>query len=194
VAPSSDTKVVGSAGEHFVCSTLAQLRWSAALTREGVAHADVLAVHPDPPRRMVEVQVKTIRANPRPKWPMGGRWTSASESCREWYVFVLLGADVTERPRCFIVPRDHATAGAWIAHENWRTQPGIAPGKRNTPVERVRVGIDVWESYAERWDLLQRSAYEAPVLLPPEVLDLMNEPRIGFPDWHPWSSTVRGRA
>ena len=78
MAPSSDTKVVGSAGEHFVCSTLAQLRWSAALTREGVAHADVLAVHPDPPRRMVEVQVKTIRANPRPKWPMGGRWTSGA--------------------------------------------------------------------------------------------------------------------
>jgi hypothetical protein len=45
--PSRDQKLTGSAGEHFVCSTLAQLDWAASLTREGVARADILAVRAD---------------------------------------------------------------------------------------------------------------------------------------------------
>src|SRR5436309_541127 len=69
----SDTKVVASAGEHFVCSVLSQLGWAAALTREGVARADILAVHADELRQMIEVQVKTISPSRKPGWPMGGK-------------------------------------------------------------------------------------------------------------------------
>ncbi len=42
---SMDRKLVGAAGEHLVCSVLAQFNWAAALTREGVARTDVLAVN-----------------------------------------------------------------------------------------------------------------------------------------------------
>jgi len=183
----SDNKVVGSAGEHFVCSVLAQLGWAAALTREGVARADVLAVHPGDQRDMIEVQVKTISHNSRPSWPMGGTgWMSPSASEREWYVFVLLGSDERHRPRCFVVPRDHATAGAWMGHMGWLTDPAQPKGKRNTPIERLRAGIDLWERYEEQWGSLRSSAWTAPVLLPTHMRALIDEPRIEFPNWHPW--------
>jgi hypothetical protein len=119
---------------------------------------------------------------------MGAKWLAAAETDHEWYVFVLLAADIRDRPRCFVVPRDHAVAGAWIAHEDWRTMPGIPAGKRNTPVIRGRMGLEVWVRYEERWHLLDESAYDAPILLPPHFRQVLAEPRINFPNWHPWST------
>ena len=189
--PSRDQKLTGSAGEHFVCSTLAQLDWAASLTREGVARADILAVRADmgaeqPERPMIEVQVKTMRHHRKPMWPMGARGITPAASAREWYVFVLLGKDVRDRPRCWVVPRDHAVAGAWIAHMHWLTEPGIPAGQRNAPITQARIGIDVWDRYEERWDLLDHSAYDAPVLLPDWIMDKIDEPRIAFPEAHRW--------
>lgn len=194
-----DRKLTGSAGEHYVCSVLAQIGWAASLTREGVAHADVLAVGADldagvPERPMIEVQVKTMRHHRKPMWPMGGGWIGAASSPREWYVFVLLGATARERPRCWVVPRDHATAGAWIAHMHWLTQPGVPAGKRNAPVLRSRVGLDVWAGYEERWDLLDKPANGAPLLLPDWITELVGEPRIAFPQWHPWHNAAPTRS
>lgn len=49
-----------SAGEHWVCSMLAQHGWGAALTRDGLERTDILAVHTTAPGRpMIEVQVKS---------------------------------------------------------------------------------------------------------------------------------------
>ena len=63
----SDTKLTGSAGEHYVCAMLARFGWAASLTRDGLARTDVLAVH-SVPREMIEVQVKTIRTG---SWMLG---------------------------------------------------------------------------------------------------------------------------
>jgi hypothetical protein len=52
-----DKKLTGSAGEHMVCGVLAQFNWAAALTREGVARTDVLAVNAET-SRTVSLQVK----------------------------------------------------------------------------------------------------------------------------------------
>jgi hypothetical protein len=43
VAPRVDTKLTGSAGEHYVCSMLARYRWAASLNRNGLERSDVLA-------------------------------------------------------------------------------------------------------------------------------------------------------
>jgi hypothetical protein len=189
--PSRDQKLTGSAGEHFVCSMLAQLDWAASLTREGVARADILAVRADigseqPERPMIEVQVKTMRHSPQADVADGARGITPTASAREWYVFVLLGKDVRDRPRCWVVPRDHAVAGAWIAQMHWLTEPGIPAGQRNAPITQARIGIDVWGRYEERWDLLDHSAYDAPVLLPDWIMDRIDEPRIAFPEAHRW--------
>ncbi len=54
----ADTKLVKSAGEHWVCGVLSRLGWAAALTRDGVARTDILAAHSET-GAMIEVQVKT---------------------------------------------------------------------------------------------------------------------------------------
>ena len=51
------TKTVG---EHWVCATLDRHNWAPALTRDGIARTDILAVGTDlAGRRAVEIQVKT---------------------------------------------------------------------------------------------------------------------------------------
>jgi hypothetical protein len=66
-----DTKLRGSAGEHYVCSMLARYGWAASLTRDGLERTDVLAVH-SVERDMIEGQVKTIRTG---KWMLGRKGT-----------------------------------------------------------------------------------------------------------------------
>lgn len=181
----ADRKLTGSAGEHFVCSQLAQLGWAASLTRDGLERTDILAVHSDT-REMIEVQVKTMTWNRKPMWALGQRGTIPAVSDREWYVLVLLPREITDRPRCWVVPRNHVAAGTWIAHMNWLTDPAAEPGKRNAGIGSARAGIDVWSAYAEEWELLHDSAYQAPVLLPQWMRRAAVKDRVGLPDGHPW--------
>ena len=69
-----DRKLRGSSGECLVCGVLAQFNWAAALTREGVARTDVLAVNADT-GRTVTIQVKTTWREKKPKTdrPVGWR-------------------------------------------------------------------------------------------------------------------------
>jgi hypothetical protein len=109
--PTRDTKLSGSAGEHYVCSMLARMGWAASLTRDGLARTDILAEKASADRRMIEVQVKTITVG---NWPLGVKGTDGALSDREWYVFVRLG-QFLDRPRTWVVPRDHVAAATWIA-------------------------------------------------------------------------------
>ena len=74
-----DTKLSGSAGEHYVCSMLARIGWAASLTRDGLARTDILAVQASAERRMIKVQVKTITAG---MWPLGAKGTAGALSLR----------------------------------------------------------------------------------------------------------------
>ena len=68
----ADTKQTKSVGEHHMCAMLARLDWAPALTRDGLARTDILAVHTDGDRPMIEVQVKSIRgASDSVSWPLG---------------------------------------------------------------------------------------------------------------------------
>jgi hypothetical protein len=40
-----DTKLLKSAGEHWLCGVLAGFGWAAALTRDGLERTDIVAVH-----------------------------------------------------------------------------------------------------------------------------------------------------
>lgn len=59
---------------------------------------------------MIEVQMKTITSG---TWPLGSKGTVGALTDREWYVFVLLGR-FPERPRTWVVPRDHVAAATWM--------------------------------------------------------------------------------
>jgi hypothetical protein len=180
--PPRDTKLSGSAGEHYVCSMLARAGWAASLTRDGLARTDILAVQATGERRMIEVQVKTIREG---TWPLGRKGTEGALSDREWYAFVRLGP-VPDRPRTWVVPRDHVAAATWIAHMGWLTDPTAKPEARNAGVESARLGLNDFARYEDRWDLLNSSAFDAPVMLDEWMLDAIDDPVVGLPEGHRW--------
>ena len=77
-----------------MCGVLAQFNWAAALTREGVAWTDVLAVNADT-SRTVSLQVKTtwVKTGRLANWLLGNVLLSTAPS--EWYVMVKLGRTCT---------------------------------------------------------------------------------------------------
>ena len=187
-----DTKMTGTAGEHWVCSVLARLGWAPALTRDGLARTDILAVDTlSKERRMIEVQVKTATGDgPHTSWPLGTKSQQHAQSGQEWFVLVALPETEHQAPRSFIVPRDHVAAAAWIRHRHWLTEPGIPKGQRTAPIDRARVGIESWTRYENRWDLLRADTDKAPVLLPPRMRELALEERVGLPPGHPWTERL----
>ena len=135
----ADNKLIKSAGEHWVCSVLSRLGWAAALTRDGVERTDILAANLD--GKHISVQVKTTQEWKNPKFMFGQKGCEPSRSPQEWFVLVALGRGEWEAPRAFVVPRDHAAAGAWIRHMEWLTNPLVKPGKRNSSLGQNRIDV-----------------------------------------------------
>lgn len=188
-----DTKQTKTIGEHHVAAELARRGWAPALTRDGLERTDILAVHADGlDRRMVEVQVKTTRSQSwtSTNWPLGSKSQARSAHEREYFVMVAAPKDLSLPPRCFIIPRAHVAAAAWIAHMDWLTEEGIPAGKRNAPVERSRVYLWVFEGYENRWDLLFIDESDAPVFLPSHYRELAASTRVGLPDGHAWKDML----
>ncbi|WP_278314943.1 hypothetical protein [Lolliginicoccus levis] len=184
-----DTKQTKTIGEHHVAAELARRDWAPALTRDGLERTDILAVLArGENRRMVEIQVKTARGPVQDSmsWPLGAKSQGPSLHGREYFVMVAVPVDHEEKPRCFIVPRSHVAAAAWIQHMDWLTEPGIPAGKRNAPVDRSRVPLTIFAPYEQRWDLLLIDDRDAPILLPRRFRSLAQEQRVGLPPGHPW--------
>jgi hypothetical protein len=184
----TDTKMTKTIGEHWVCAELARRDWAPALTRDGIARTDILAVQVVGERRLVEIQVKATRNDGKiPTWMLGAKGALLPEHDREFFIFVLAGNDPSSAIRGFVVPRLHVSAATHISHQNWLTEPGIRVGQRNVGPEQTRVQLPVFAGYENRWDLLGRSADLAPVLLPAVYRTYGLEERVGLPDGHPWA-------
>lgn len=188
-----DTKQTKTIGEHHVAAELARRGWAPALTRDGLERTDILAVMTEgSDRRLVEIQVKGARG-PRMNaisWPLGPKSQAPSLHGREYFVMVAVPSDLSQHPRCFVIPRIHVAAAAWISHMDWLTDPHAPAGKRNASVERARVLLAVFASYEDRWDLLEIDQGDSPVLLPPAYRDLALDERVGLPPDHEWKHTV----
>lgn len=184
-----DTKQTKTIGEHHVAAELARRGWAPALTRDGLERSDILAVLATGENRLlVEIQVKSARGSKTEgiSWPLGSKSQGPSRGSQEFFVMVAIPHDLMMSPRCFVVPRIHVAAAAWIEHMNWLTQPGIPNGQRNAPVERARVSFPTFSAYEDRWDLLLTPQEVAPVLLPPKLRGLALDARVGLPPEHEW--------
>lgn len=137
--------------------------------------------------QMIEVQVKAASFGIRVSFMLGEKGCDLSRSDHEWYVLVVLAREAWAQPRAFVVPRDHVAAATWIRHLEWRTNPAVAPGKRNTGIKGARIDDWVFARYEQRWDLLNASSTDAPVMLPPRFWDWATGDRIGLRDDHPWN-------
>jgi hypothetical protein len=188
-----DTKQTKTIGEHHVAAELARRGWAPALTRDGLERTDILAVLAEgEQRRMVEIQVKTARAavTDSISWPLGAKAQGPSLHEREYFVLVAVPHDHSVAPRCFVLPRSHVAAAAWIRHMDWLTEPGISAGQRNAPVDRSRVSLSTFASYEDCWDLLLVEEQTAPVLLPARFRELALDPRVGLPPGHVWRKAI----
>lgn len=191
----ADTKMTKSAGEHWVCSVLSRYGWAAALTRDELERTDILAVQTEGSgRQAIEVQVKSMRRQrleAKNRWQLGVNAQKPARSDHEWYALVMLDpVHLTDAPRTFIIPRDHAAAAAWIGHRKWQNEPGVPSGRRNPGMEQARVGTDILADYEDRWDLLGTKTNQVPIMLPWEYRTLAADPRIGLPDGHPWKEKL----
>jgi hypothetical protein len=184
-----DTKLVKSAGEHWVCGVLSRLGWAAALTRDGIARTDVLAAH-STTGAMIEVQVKTASFGPRASFMLGEKGCDPSRSNHEWYVLVALAEQAWEQPRAFVVPRDHVAAATWIRHREWQTNPTVAPGKRNAGIKAARIDDWVFARYEQQWDLLHSPTTDVPVMLPSRFQGWAADERVGLRHDHPWNCAL----
>lgn len=165
---------------------LARYGWAASVTRDGLARTDVLAVH-TVTRRMVEVQVKTIRVGA--SWPLGNKGLVTSDNDHEWYVFVRLGKPPVV-PETWIVPRNHVAAATWVQHMAWLHDPTATPGKRNVGVDRSRVHEETFNAYRDRWDDLHHPTEDLAVRLPSWMQDWLDvhadDDALRLPANHPW--------
>ncbi len=187
----SDTKLTKSIGEHHVCAELARHGWAAALTRDGLARTDILAVRVDDDERrtLVEIQVKTtVHDGKRISWRLGLNSQKPAVSEQEWFVLVASPRDLGAPLRSFVVPRDHIAAAAWIGHMTWLTEPN--PKKpRNAGVSEARINVEVFAKYEGKWDLLNAErTQDVPVLLPSWMHG--NVERVGLPEHHPWEKEM----
>ena len=188
----ADNKLTKSAGEHHVCAMLARFGWASSLTRDGIERTDILGVQTllaDGARPMIEVQVKAASPNPRPSWPLGRKGTIPAVSSREWYVLVLL-QQPTERPRSFVVPRDHVAAATWIRHMSWLNDPNQPEGRRNAGIDRARVDLPVWLEYEDAWELLTEPTTALAIRLPAWMREKLDDPLVGLPPGHPWLNAL----
>jgi hypothetical protein len=186
-----DRKMTKTVGEHWVCATLARHNWAPALTRDGIARTDVLAVGTHLAHRpTVEIQVKTATGGgDRTSWPLGGITQLVAASQHEWFVLVAL-PEFPSEPRAFVIPRDHASAATWVVHENWRTDPSAPKGKRNAGIGQARIQLIIWQGYENCWDLLGTPTSEVQVRLPGWIRQRAQESRVGLPPGHPWNEAL----
>lgn len=186
-----DRKMTKTVGEHWVCATLARHNWAPALTRDGIARTDILAVGTHlADRPTVEIQVKTATgAGDRTSWPLGGVTQLVAAFRHEWFVLVAL-PEFPFEPRAFVIPRDHVSAATWVVHQDWRTDPSAPPGTRNAGIRLARIRLSIWEGYENRWDLLGAPTSEVRVRLPEWIRQRAQEPRVGLPPGHPWNEAL----
>jgi hypothetical protein len=104
--------MVKTVGEHWTCAMLARHGWAPALTRDGIARTDILAVatHIET-RPSVEIQVKGATAGAKHATWLLGNASQLAASEHEWFVFVMVPTPALP-PRGFVVPRDHVVGGA----------------------------------------------------------------------------------
>lgn len=161
------------------------------MTRDGIERTDILAVlTTDAGRRTVEIQVKATRGPnfDRMSWRLGLKAQDPVSAEHEFFVLVAIPEDVNLAPRCFVVPRIHVSAAAWIGHQHWLHDTTVLPGKRNTGIEQARQGVSTFHQYENKWDLLERNQSEAPILLPADFRVWAEDPSVGLIPGHPWEN------
>lgn len=167
-----------------MAAELSRRDWLATVTIKNSPGTDVLAQRRDR-SAVIAVQVKT--ASPGNHFRLSVKDESPGERDNAWYVLVSLSGEL-ERPSFHVVPRHVVGAFAYLEHRAWLAGSGQlhSPprGGRQRVANTTRMIRPAWvRDYAERWDLLDHSAWAAPFLGDPVFRELSRE--IPLPQGYP---------
>jgi hypothetical protein len=163
----SQTTLLGAAGEYYVMSQLLRRGLIAALAPVGVPNCDII-VSDEIGDRLSAIQVKT-----RQEKGTDGGWHMRKKhedivSPGLFYAFVDFGKSLDDHPACFLIPSKVVAEVIGQSHKVWLETPGKMGQQRNgSDLRRLlpdydRLGIDIgrgegWlEQYRNVWHNLQK--------------------------------------
>ena len=141
---SSQTSLIGAAGEYYVAAELSKDGWLATVTIKNSPGLDVLAVEPPPGRRSVAIQVKTttkasfVLPNPVPE---------AEQRPDEFFVLVRIPPR-PERPAFYVLP-------ARLAHRITRWHRSEFEHRHGRAPSMITIKPGWISGFHEAWHLLR---------------------------------------
>ncbi|WP_313522263.1 hypothetical protein [Shinella sp.] len=158
----SNSTILGAAGEHYVMCQLLRRNMIAALAPAGVPNADIV-VTDTIGDRMSAIQVKTRRDLGTDRgWHMKAKH-ELLVSPSLFYAFVDFGRELSDAPKCWLVPAPTVADVLKRSHAYWLATPGQkGQARRDSDFRRLlpdysRTGIEIgcnegWlNPYFEEW-------------------------------------------
>lgn len=164
---SSQSTLLGAAGEHHIMAELLRRGYIAALAPQGVPNADIVVTDING-SRLCSVQVKTRRdIGADGGWHMKAKHESI-KSDRLFYCFVDFGKTKETRAVVYVLPSTVVAEVLSVAHRKWLANPGKngqlhkdGPMRRMLPDYTKTFGItdnpypNGWlNQYLDAWKLL----------------------------------------
>jgi hypothetical protein len=166
----SQSTLLGAAGEYFVMSELLRRGYIAALAPQGVPNADIVVTDVSS-SHLCTVQVKTRRdIGSDGGWHMKEKHESI-RSDRLFYCFVDFGKSPSDRPSVHVIPSGVVAETLSTSHKQWLSKPGRkGQAHKDGPMRRLKPDYakdfsnttnpypDGWlDRYRDAWDLLKLS-------------------------------------
>ena len=180
--------LTGAAGEYFVAAELSLRGWLATVTIKNAPGTDVLAKSL---RSGAVVAIQTKTASLGNQFWLSSKCEVPAMSQNEWYVLVKLHKERT-RPSFFVVPTNVVAGAVYAQHREWLSRPGREGKPRKDTNMRV-MPAKHFLGYEDRWDLLEKPADEAPLLIAEWYSECVRD--FGLPPGHPgWPSVPSATA
>lgn len=165
----SQSSLIGAAGQHYVLSQLLRHNWVAALAPEGVPNVDIIVTDIEGSRQFA-IQVKTRSGKGADKgWHMQAKHEKLTSKTL-FYCFVDFG---DESPTTYIIPATIVAKQIAMSHRIWLSKPGVKNQKhKDNPIRRLlpdysktlkglsseqikQLGAGWINKYRENWELLR---------------------------------------
>jgi hypothetical protein len=165
----SQSSLLGAAGEHYVLCQLLRRGYIAALAPQGVPNADII-VTDELGDKLCAIQVKTRRdIGSDGGWHMKGKHEGIV-SKNLFYCFVDFGKKLTDTPSCHIIPSATVAKVLRDSHQSWLSTPGrggkahkdgdmrrFLPDYQRKHGDKMKgYGTGWLEPYKDAWDALKK--------------------------------------
>jgi hypothetical protein len=168
----SNSTLLGAAAEHYVMCQLLRRDMIAALAPAGVPDADII-VSNRLGSALAAVQVKARRDIGRDGgWHMKAKHEQIERDLL-FYCFVDFGRNLTDAPKCWVLPSALVAEVLTASHQAWLSQPGkggrphkdhdmrrLLPDYSQHQIGRTLGWLD---PYCDAWDMISKKSLEVEI-------------------------------